>query len=66
MIVLLTVVVTILLAALVAAISFWAGARYCARNMLPGIMARKTSKELDDLADAVDAERQALGFADTD
>jgi hypothetical protein len=54
----------ILVVALVAAISFWSGARYCATTMLPRIVARKTSKELDHFADAVDAERTALGLGD--
>ena len=58
------IALTILVLSLVAAVSFFAGARYCAANMLPGILAGKTSKELDDLADAVDAERAALGIAD--
>lgn len=51
-------VVTIPAVLVTAALSFVAGVRYCGRNMLPGIMARKTDEELDQLADQVAAERE--------
>ena len=61
--VVIAICLSILVVALVTAISFAAGVRYGTTKYLPGHMARMTSKELDDLADAVDTERQALGLA---
>lgn len=60
--VIIAIMLTILVTALVVAISFVAGVRYGTTSYLPGRMARMTEKELDDLADAVTDERRAMGF----
>lgn len=60
--VIIAIMLTILVGALVIAISFVAGVRYGTTKYLPGRMARMTEKELDDLADSVTEERRAMGY----